>query len=133
MAAISPLRPACGGSTDDPELEPGEYIELSVSDTGIGMSAEVAARAFDPFYTTKGVGKGTGLGLSQVYGIARQAGGTARIESQLGQGTTIRVLLRAHGHAGRHGPSCRDGRKRGDSMPRRRCWSSTMMRMCGGF
>ena len=50
--------------TNDPELEPGEYIELSVSDTGVGMSAEVVARAFDPFYTTKGVGKGTGLGFS---------------------------------------------------------------------
>ncbi|HYZ21683.1 MAG TPA: ATP-binding protein [Rhodopila sp.] len=80
--------------TGDPELEPAAYVELSVSDTGIGMSTETAARAFDPFYTTKGVGKGTGLGLSQVYGIARQAGGTARIESRPGQGTTVRVLLR---------------------------------------
>ena len=80
--------------TNDPELAFGDYIELRVSDTGVGMPAEVAARAFDPFYTTKGVGKGTGLGLSQVYGIARQAGGAARIESRPGQGTTIRVLLR---------------------------------------
>lgn len=81
--------------TDDPELEAGGYIELSVTDTGVGMSAETAARAFNPFYTTKGVGKGTGLGLSQVYGIARQAGGVARIESQIGQGTTVRLLMRA--------------------------------------
>lgn len=78
----------------DAELHPGKYVQLDVTDTGTGMPAEVAARAFDPFYTTKGVGKGTGLGLSQVYGIARQAGGTARIESRPDQGTTIRMLLR---------------------------------------
>jgi CheY-like chemotaxis protein len=57
------------------------------------MSPKVAARAFDPFFTTIGVGKGTGLGLSQVYGIAQQAGGTARIESQPGRGTTVRLYL----------------------------------------
>ncbi|HET8996202.1 MAG TPA: ATP-binding protein [Acetobacteraceae bacterium] len=78
----------------DPELQPGEYVELSVTDTGEGMPADVVSRAFDPFYTTKAIGKGTGLGLSQVYGIARQAGGTARIESRPGQGTTVRMLLR---------------------------------------
>jgi signal transduction histidine kinase/CheY-like chemotaxis protein len=78
----------------DPDLAPGEYLELRVSDTGPGMSPEVAERAFDPFFTTKGVGKGTGLGLSQVYGVARQAGGLARIESQPGQGTTVALFLR---------------------------------------
>lgn len=78
----------------DPELEPGEYLELAVTDTGAGMSPDVAARAFDPFFTTKELGKGTGLGLSQVYGIARQAGGTARIESCPGKGTTVRLYLR---------------------------------------
>jgi PAS domain S-box-containing protein len=77
----------------DPELKAGEYVEVSVRDTGTGMSPEVAARAFDPFFTTKGVGKGTGLGLSQIYGLARQTGGTVRIESQPGQGTTVRILL----------------------------------------
>jgi PAS domain S-box-containing protein len=77
----------------DSELEAGEYIELSVSDTGTGMDPDVAARALDPFFTTKGVGKGTGLGLSQVYGIARQSGGTVRIDSKLGVGTTIRIYL----------------------------------------
>ncbi len=77
----------------DPELKRGDYIELAVADTGAGMTADVAARALDPFFTTKGVGKGTGLGLSQVYGIARQAGGTVRIESVPGKGTTVRVLL----------------------------------------
>jgi CheY-like chemotaxis protein len=58
------------------------------------MAPEIAARAFDPFFTTKETGKGTGLGLSQVYGIARQAGGTARIESRPGVGTTVRLFLR---------------------------------------
>ncbi|THD71163.1 response regulator [Phenylobacterium sp.] len=78
----------------DPVLEPGEYVDLSVADTGEGMSPEVIERAFDPFFTTKGVGKGTGLGLSQVYGVARQAGGAARIASQPGQGTRVSLLLR---------------------------------------
>jgi signal transduction histidine kinase/CheY-like chemotaxis protein len=78
----------------DPVLAPDTYVELCVSDTGAGMPAEVAERAFDPFFTTKGVGKGTGLGLSQVYGVARQAGGAARIESAPGEGTTVKLLLR---------------------------------------
>ncbi|HZZ31749.1 MAG TPA: response regulator [Phenylobacterium sp.] len=78
----------------DPVLDPGAYVDLSVADTGEGMSPEVAERAFDPFFTTKGVGQGTGLGLSQVYGVARQAGGIARIASQPGVGTVVSLLLR---------------------------------------
>ncbi len=77
----------------DADLPAGDYVELSVSDTGLGMTADVLAKAFDPFFTTKGIGEGTGLGLSQVYGIARQAGGIARIESAAGRGTTVRVYL----------------------------------------
>jgi len=77
----------------DPDLIPGAYVEVSVTDTGAGMPPEVTARAFEPFFTTKPVGRGTGLGLSQVYAFARQAGGTARIESAPGHGTTVRILL----------------------------------------
>jgi len=64
-----------------------------VKDTGTGMTPDVLARAFDPFFTTKEPGKGTGLGLSQVYGFARQSGGTAKIESEVGRGTVVRILL----------------------------------------
>jgi CheY-like chemotaxis protein len=77
----------------DAELKPGEYVELIVRDTGIGMDETTLRRAIDPFFTTKAVGKGTGLGLAQVYGSARQAGGTVRMESKLGHGTTVRVFF----------------------------------------
>jgi signal transduction histidine kinase len=79
---------------EDAELEPDDYVRVSVADTGRGMTPEVAARAFEPFFTTKGPGKGTGLGLSQVFGIARRASGTARIESRVGAGTTVHMFLR---------------------------------------
>jgi signal transduction histidine kinase len=75
------------------ELAPASYLEISVSDTGFGMAPDVAARAFEPFFTTKPVGKGSGLGLSQVYGFARQSGGTAIIESDEGSGTSVRIFL----------------------------------------
>ena len=68
----------CAIVTADPDLKPGAYVQLSVSDTGKGMSPEVRAKAFDPFFTTKSVGEGAGLGLSQVYGVAKQAGGRGR-------------------------------------------------------
>jgi CheY-like chemotaxis protein len=70
-------------------LPPGEYGLIRVRDTGGGIPAGILSRVFDPFFTTKPVGKGTGLGLSQVFGIARQSGGLAQIESQEGVGTTV--------------------------------------------
>jgi PAS domain S-box-containing protein len=91
------------GAKDDAELAAGEYVAVSVSDTGCGMTNQVMARAFEPFYTTKEPGKGTGLGLSQVYGFSRQCGGTARIESKRGKGTTVRIYLpRAEGEISEH-------------------------------
>jgi PAS domain S-box-containing protein len=79
----------------DPELDDGNYVELCISDTGIGMDEEIASRAFEPFFTTKEIGKGTGLGLSMVYGMARQSGGTARIETAPGEGTAIKLFFKA--------------------------------------
>lgn len=75
------------------ELPPGEYVCITVSDTGTGMAPDVIDRVFEPFFTTKPVGKGTGLGLSQVYGFARQSGGGARITSTVGEGTEICIYL----------------------------------------
>jgi signal transduction histidine kinase/ActR/RegA family two-component response regulator len=80
-------------------LAPGNYVRIAVADSGEGMSADVAARVFEPFFTTKGVGKGTGLGLSQVYGMAQQSGGAARVLSERGVGTTVEIWLRAASEA----------------------------------
>jgi CheY-like chemotaxis protein len=75
------------------EPGPGDYVMISVRDTGTGMSPEVLAKVFEPFFTTKEVGKGSGLGLAQVYGFAKQSGGGVRIETELGRGTAIQVFL----------------------------------------
>ena len=75
------------------DMPPGQYVALSVSDTGIGMPPEVIARVFEPFYTTKPIGQGTGLGLSMVYGFAKQSEGQVRIHSEVGRGTTVTIYL----------------------------------------
>jgi len=75
------------------DVRPGEYVRISVSDTGCGMTPEVFDRAFEPFFTTKPVGKGTGLGLSQIFGFAHQSGGEVGIESEVGKGTTVSIFL----------------------------------------
>ncbi|MCG2594459.1 response regulator [Ramlibacter sp. XY19] len=78
------------------DVQAGQYVCISVTDTGVGMAPDVLAKAFDPFFTTKPIGQGTGLGLSMIYGFARQSAGHARLYSEPGQGTTARLYLPRH-------------------------------------
>lgn len=89
---ISASAVKCGQSTDD-GLQPGEYIRLTVSDSGVGMDGPTLARAVEPFFSTKGIGKGTGLGLSMVHGLAAQLGGKFELSSTVGQGTRAALYL----------------------------------------
>jgi signal transduction histidine kinase len=81
------------GNRSPPELLPGDYVVVSISDTGTGMDEETLARAFEPFFTTKELGSGSGLGLPMVQGFAAQSGGAVQIRSKLGEGTTVELWL----------------------------------------
>lgn len=111
-------------------LEPGQYVQVCVSDTGIGIGKDILERVFDPFFTTKPIGEGTGLGLSMVYGFACQSHGHVRIYSEVGQGTNVCVYLPRH-----MGDDDADDAAAptagGTASEGRRCWWSTTNRPCG--
>ncbi len=85
---------------DQDNVEPGDYVEIKFTDTGVGMDPSTLSRVFEPFFTTKPAGEGTGLGLSQVYGFVRQSGGFSRIESEPGKGTSVCIFMRSYPRAG---------------------------------
>ena len=94
--ATKDLRLTRGDIAGQDGVAPGDYVEISVADTGTGMDEATRARAFEPFFTTKPIGHGTGLGLSQLYGFVRQSGGLVRLDSAPGRGTTVRLHLPRH-------------------------------------
>jgi len=100
----------------EPDGLRGEYVALRVSDTGLGISAETMERVFEPFFTTKRFGEGTGLGLSQVFGFAKQLGGSVSVESELGKGATFTIYLPASHNSARH--ERRNGERNGAAFGR---------------
>lgn len=93
ISARNAMVGAEAGARDDLDLPPGDYVVLTVADTGFGIAPDMLERVMEPFFTTKDVGKGTGLGLSMVYGFANQSGGTVRIDSSEGEGTSVALWL----------------------------------------
>jgi signal transduction histidine kinase/CheY-like chemotaxis protein len=90
------VRTANASLQAEPDVRPGDYVCITVADTGEGMTPDVLAKAFDPFFTTKPIGQGTGLGLSMIYGFARQSKGHVKLESEPGRGTTAHLYLPRH-------------------------------------
>ena len=101
--------PVHADKTTDLDGLDGDFLRLSVTDTGTGMTEEVQARVFEPFFTTKGVGQGTGLGLAQVYGFARQSGGSVQLRSAPGEGSTVSLLLPVSTRAATQAPAVAPG------------------------